>query len=300
MIEKIKKLKKIPRIIQHNYFYHLQKFGLANYFINKHIHALGEDEILSELKKNKVFISPEDYENALNCEILKSYKTNIWKPHTKILEYLTSELILKPENGDTLLDAAGGYESEFARYICDKKNITVYCQDANKIKNPHSDIQNFKFIRGSVDKIPLPEKSIDLITCHHSFEHFEGDLDIKFIKECTRLLSKKGKLLITPIFLTNNYCEITNLFSKKKYYDPDAKFFYDPTASFPGWGDFQGFARTYDNEAFQKRILKNISGEFIVEIYSVFFENEPAPKFNYAYYQPKLNMNMKALLIKRK
>ena len=74
---------------------------------------------------------------------------------------------------------------------------------------------------------------------------------------------------------------------------------YDPTASFAGWGDYQGFARTYDNQAFRERVLENIPKNFKYTVCKIFFEGAPTPQFDYAYYQPRLNMEMKTLLVER-
>jgi len=40
---------------------------------------------------------------------------------------------------------------------------------------------------------------------HCSFEHFEQDSDIKFIKEANRVIRRSGKLCILPLYLFNRY-----------------------------------------------------------------------------------------------
>ena len=40
---------------------------------------------------------------------------------------------------------------------------------------------------------------------HCSFEHFEKNSDVKFIKEASRVLKKGGKLCILPLYLFNRY-----------------------------------------------------------------------------------------------
>lgn len=293
------KIRKLPRIIEHIYFRLLQNNKAANLLINNYIFPLEENEVSSLINKKSINISKNDYNEALNNDVLVQYKISKWQPHTKILEYLTSYKILNIKEGNTVLDAAGGYESEFVRFISLSKDnkIKVICQDANpsKIRNlPH----NFECIQGSIDNIPLPDQSIDVITCHHSFEHFEDNLDTLFIKECLRLLSVNGQLLITPLFITNIYAEITNNVFKSKS-DSKSKFFFDPTATFPGWGPMQGFARTYDNISLKERVLDFIPDNYEVCLYSIYFDDMLTPEFKYAYYQPKLNMSMKSLLIKR-
>ena len=89
----------------------------------------------------------------------------------------------------------------------------MFVQDANPPK-PLDDVgvrSDIKYITGSICSIPLRSGTVDAITCHHSFEHFEGNVDVEFMLEALRLLAVGGKIIICPIFITNGYFEITNL-----------------------------------------------------------------------------------------
>ena len=153
-------------------------------------------------------------------------------------------------------------------------------------------------IGGSAESIPLPDASLDGVSCHHSFEHFRDDLDIKFLHEAVRLLREGGKLVITPIFLTNQYAEIWNV-EPAGLYDPRATSIYDRTASFAGWGPYEGFARTYSPEAFETRIVANLPDRCRAELFQVLLDGESVPDISKNVHQPLLNAEMKALVVTR-
>ena len=50
-------------------------------------------------------------------------------------------------------------------------------------------------IGSSADSIPLPDESVDFMTLHCTFEHFENNADTGFIKECARILKRGGEPL---------------------------------------------------------------------------------------------------------
>jgi hypothetical protein len=56
-------------------------------------------------------------------------------------------------------------------------------------------------IGGDATNIPLPNNALDLITLHCSWEHFENDADILFIREAFRLLKPGGTLWIGPLYM---------------------------------------------------------------------------------------------------
>jgi len=49
-------------------------------------------------------------------------------------------------------------------------------------------------------ELPLPDRSLDAIALHCSFEHFEGDSDSAFVLEALRVLRPGGQLLILPFY----------------------------------------------------------------------------------------------------
>jgi hypothetical protein len=73
----------------------------------------------------------------------------------------------------------------------------------------------------------------------------------------------------------------------------------DKTASFPGWGAFEGFARTYSPLAFEERILNHLPIDCRVQVFEVALDGELAPNIIQNHHQPLLNARMKALLIEK-
>lgn len=279
----------------------LQKYGFANMGVNSRVYPVSVDSLASSVSVNRVDLSMSEIQRlaAFGFSIKLNYKDY---PHTKLLEYLTSIKLLELEDGDVVLDAAGGGSAEFPRYAAayTNKDLRFICQDARPIGDQSTCGINVDFVSGSIDNVPLGDGSLNAISCHHSFEHFNGDLDVRFIKECLRLLAPGGKLVIVPFFVSNIYAEIWN---KKPVATRDrgAEVIYDWTASFPGWGPYEGFARTYSSKMAKERIFSVIpSGQFEAEVYSVLLDGRACPDMNYASYQPLVNSDMKALRIARK
>jgi len=60
-------------------------------------------------------------------------------------------------------------------------------------------------IGGDAAAMPLEDDFASAMTLHCSFEHFEGDTDIRFIKETSRVLRPGGKAVIVPLYLASQY-----------------------------------------------------------------------------------------------
>jgi hypothetical protein len=158
-----------------------------------------------------------------------------------------------------------------------------------------------RFIGKGVEALDLPAQSLTAIACHHSIEHFRGDADIGFIDEIVRLLKPGGKACIVPLFLAEPYVEIWNTGRKNKF-DERAVTINDPFATFTGWGNFEGFARVYSPESFDRRILSRIPDTFTTSFVEVTFEGQPCPRIDFFHnpHQPSINCPMRALVIERK
>lgn len=280
-------------------FKKLQYYGLANIHVNQRIYPVCGFDLSNNIEFLNINIGSDDIRKILSLDCLSKYRKKEY-PHTKILEYLTSINLLSLENGDILLDAAGGRSVEYP--ICasffSSKSLNFICQDSLPInkKNIH-EFLNIKFVEGSIDNISIEDSSINAISCHHSFEHFQGDLDKKFLLEAQRVLKPGGRLVIVPFFLTNIHAEIWN---RRPTEPPDssAEIIKDWSAAFPGWGPYEGFARTYDSNAFKSRLLDSLDKDrFKVEIHRVYYEGEPCPDMKYSNFQPLANAEMKALRV---
>jgi acetyltransferase-like isoleucine patch superfamily enzyme/ubiquinone/menaquinone biosynthesis C-methylase UbiE len=60
-------------------------------------------------------------------------------------------------------------------------------------------------IGGNAAAMPLEDGFASAMALHCSFEHFEGDADIRFIKETSRVLRPGGKAVIVPLYLASQY-----------------------------------------------------------------------------------------------
>lgn len=273
----------------------LGNLKLNNVEVNRYLKPCEESEInVLGLEVKKIYLSSNKYQELINLEILNKYKKYSYQ-HSKPLEYLTTMTLLNLKEGDKLLDAAGGKEGEYTRAVMAvyEYKLTTYCQDSlldGKTKN------GITYVGGSIENIPLPDESLDGISCHHSFEHFQGDLDIKFIQEAVRLLKVGGKIVITPLFLTNKYAEIWNDKQMQKF-DEKAISICDRTATFAGWGPYEGFARTYSPAILKERIIAKIHHNCQAEIYQIFLDGKSVPDISKNHHQPLLNAKMKALVI---
>lgn len=63
---------------------------------------------------------------------------------------------------------------------------------------------------GDAAKMPVPDEFATKMGLHCSFEHFEGDSDIGFIREAQRVLKPGGLVCIIPLYLADEYSIVTN------------------------------------------------------------------------------------------
>ncbi|MEW6217606.1 MAG: glycosyltransferase, partial [Candidatus Bipolaricaulota bacterium] len=169
----------------------------------------------------------------------------------KRLEYYITCRWMDFKADDVFIDVAA-QDCPLAFYVRDTYGCRVYRQDPYYIKPGI----NGEDIGGDAASLPLPDGSITKMALHNSFEHFEGDTDIRFIKEAQRVLRAGGKLCIVPLFIGDRYIQET-----------DAGWLDDKGVKHL-WGAGARFARCYDLDHFRKRILDN-SMSFRVKIYRV-------------------------------
>lgn len=230
--------------------------------------------------------------NIQTFENMDTYGANQWHAlpyiHKKALEYLVSYTLLDVKPSDVFMDV-GAQRSHYYRMLSCKQ---IYLQDlaypisVNKISGTISEVG------GDAANIPLPDGSVDTIALHHSFEHFEGESDIKFACECSRLLNNGGRFCIVPIFITTEYTEVHR--DKHALYDPRARHVYDDTTTIAA-----PFARFYDLRALQERVITSFpTDKFSITIYRIQIDGQNAPDMTQNY-GARVNENMRALLIER-
>jgi SAM-dependent methyltransferase len=115
----------------------------------------------------------------------------------KFLEqYLTTKLI-PHRRGGVLLDVAAR-SSPYWILCREQFGMETYRQD---LCYRTEDLTDHEF-NGYASDIPLPDDSVDAITLHCSFEHFEGDGDSEAVAEFQRLLKPGGQACIIPLYFT--------------------------------------------------------------------------------------------------
>jgi hypothetical protein len=283
---------KVSKRLFRNRWEWLIRLRWNNRRLNRLVRPISSDE-LKELPVVTLELSTEDYREFVAAPGARSF-ARLPYAHSKMLEYLTTLRLLRIGDGMHLLDAAGGSLAEYLRIVRHHvPGVIGYVQDPIV---PTETESPWTLMAGSIERIPLPDNSLDAISCHHSIEHFRGDLDSQFIAEALRVLKPGGRLAIAPLFLTNLYSEIWNR-APEQPCDPAATVIVDRTATFCGWGPYEGFARTYNLAAFRRRILDRLPADAHAQVYRVLLDGRPAPDLAVNRHQPRLNGEMKALLI---
>jgi len=270
----------------------------VNYRVNRLLGRIKEEEesVLDVLFET-IHLFHEDYERLLSFESFKYFNQYNYR-HRKLMEYATSyKLISQLDGVKDICDFASGGDA-FASFV--KKNlpneieiVSIDPLNSNEVRD------GIRYVNGTAAAIKLPNSSLDVITCHHSIEHFRNNQDISAVTEFMRLLRPGGLIVILPIFLTDRYAEIWNR-AIEKHFDPRSLQIIDRFSPFPGWGNFEHFARVYDVKAFQERILNSIDrNTFDVLLHNVKYENKDVPDMQNNRSLPSFCSKMLALTLRK-
>jgi SAM-dependent methyltransferase len=104
--------------------------------------------------------------------------------------------------------------------------------------------------------MPVPDGFATRMALHCSFEHFEGDADMRFVREVARVLRPGGRVCFAPLYLSDRYGVLTDpsvAVAEQVSFDPDALVYCKP-----GWGNRHG--RLYDAAHLESRIRRNLAG----------------------------------------
>lgn len=167
----------------------------------------------------------------------------------KCLEHYLSFFLLDFKDSDVYIDLASD-RSPFPAYVKGKTGCLVY---RNDLSYPPG-ISREMTIGSDATRLPLPDDTITKATLHCSFEHFEGDADIKMLRELNRVLKVGGMACILPLYLHTEYVGLTDPFVDRKNLEWDSHM--RPIYA-KNYGQRHG--RFYSVKQLQERILNNLS-----------------------------------------
>jgi len=173
-------------------------------------------EVQSKLQENGFNIQTypinvEDYDSYMqkaNYRGFSSYMTTggggARNFTEKSLEHYVASKLLNLGKDDVYIDV-GSADSPAPEIYHKLYGCTWFRQDIMFPRQVRGNI-----IGGDACDMPIESGFATKIGLHCSFEHFEGNSDVKFIREASRVLRKGGKLCILPLYLFNKYAVQTN------------------------------------------------------------------------------------------
>ncbi len=110
------------------------------------------------------------------------------------------ESIGKIISGKNVLDAAcgEGYGSRIlSDYALNVTGLDISEETINNARYNYRNIDNLKFVHGSIAQIPLENNSIDIVVSFDTIEHVTEELQRSFLAEVSRVLKEDGFLIIS-------------------------------------------------------------------------------------------------------
>ncbi len=113
----------------------------------------------------------------------------------KALEHFLCLELIKPSEQDVVIDVASEH-SPLPEIFKRLRGCTTYAQDIMFEPGVNGDR-----IGGDACAMPLADGFASAVTLTCSFEHFEGDGDIRLFRELARVLRPGGRAVIVPLYL---------------------------------------------------------------------------------------------------
>jgi len=219
------------------------------------IASLGHADVIRDLETFGIEVKDTDL-NARQFEAYlqkAGYRTYHYDYYLNSPKYLVHKqvqhflsLFLTPvDGGDVWADIASS-TSPFPEILQRLYGITVYRQDLSYPAGIHG-----LYIGSNAAAIPLPNSSVDRVSLHCSFEHFEGNDDCRFLRELARILKPGGLASIVPLYISPEYQILTNprhWLARGRPSEAGARI----TMARDYW---EGFGRFYDAAALKHRVI---------------------------------------------
>ncbi|MBV8726299.1 MAG: methyltransferase domain-containing protein [Candidatus Eremiobacteraeota bacterium] len=172
---------------------------------------------------------------------LSAYVVN--RAEKRLEHHISAELLALPP-GSLLIDVASAH-SPFPA-IMRRGGYRVIAQDLAFKPGLHGDR-----LGGDASRLELPNSCADGMTLHCSFEHFESSSDTRFIIEAARVLKSGGRVVILPLYLHQEYINMTDPLYSRVPVD------FDEGASVVGaFGLANRYGRHYAVPAFLARVVE--------------------------------------------
>lgn len=178
-------------------------------------------------------------------------KSGVWKE--KLLEhFLASELLELMNYGkdDIYVDVAAS-GSPWVKNLRDRKNIKAFAIDLDSNSSYYSDLDYYRI--ENAKSTSFADDSVKGVSLQCAYEMFNGNDDIKFIKELKRILVPGGKAIILPLYMHTHACA----YSSPEYFGKNLS---DASAKEYVRFDCSGVhsARKYSTETLQNRVLEHV------------------------------------------
>ena len=222
---------------------------------------------ITKIRVERICISPDEYHTWLSMAKYPQNPYGGYYPEKTLEHYITVELLdFKPT--DVVIDVASA-NSPFVDVIERTVGCQIYEQDIIYPSGIHG-----RKIGSNAAHIPLPDHSVDKMTLHCSFEHFEGTADSEFIHECARILMPGGQCAIVPLYISERRFHLSHPMCRDRddlVFDANTPIIRDPF-----WFVLR-FARHYDVESFTERIVAHLDDSLKATIYFVANEKDIDP-----------------------
>lgn len=226
--------------------------------------GLKEDLIALGVPVEVTRVDRDDFARWLNGFplIARHYESlgDVWIE--KCLEHYLVHRLMDISAVDTYIDVAA-CGSPWAG-ILRRKGIRAYRLDLRYPKGVHG-----IDIGADASATQLPDGFATVLSAQCAYECFEGDADIGFVQEASRILAPTGRYAIIPLYLDDtHYVALSpHIDQAERAVEADArKVWRDDGRRSP-------FSRHYSPEAFKVRIFDNIPADMQGKI--VFFSNLP-------------------------